>query len=73
MMSVIYFEQLEEMEYDQRYGFNKCGLEMINAEATFLSTPSAPRIKFSKIEMKGWPEITERCPSEKASLQTMKI
>lgn len=53
MMSVIYFEQLEEMEYDQCYGFNKCGLEMINAEATFLSTPSAPRIKFSKIEMKG--------------------
>jgi hypothetical protein len=43
-MSVIYFEELEEMECDQGYGFNRSGLEMINAEAsaTSLSTPSAP-------------------------------
>ena len=49
------FEEVEEMECDQGYRFNKSGLEMINAEAsaTSLSTPSAPRIKFSKIEIKG--------------------
>ena len=75
MMSEIYLQQLEKMECDQGYRFKKSGLKMISAEASATSLPtlSAPRIPFSKIEIKGWPEITERCTSEKASLQMMTI